>query len=229
MSAICIITARGGSKRIPRKNIRIFCGQPIITYSIRAALESNLFDEVMVSTDDAEIAEVSRRSGAAVPFMRSAANSDDYSTTADVLIEVLDRYSSLGREFDELCCIYPTAPFVTPDKLIRAQSLLNQGADSVIPVVRFSFPPQRAFVIDESGLQYAHPEHAMTRSQDLPIMYHDCGQFYFLLIETFLKDKNMLAGKTAPLIMPETEVQDIDNLVDWELAEAKFERMSAHE
>src|SRR5256885_10393887 len=145
MSAVAIITARGGSKRIPRKNIRPFLGRPIITYSIEAALRSELFDEVMVSTDDDEIAEVAVLNGAAVPFRRSAEMSNDYATTAEVLREVLGRYHENGRDFDYACCIYPTAPFVSAERLDKAYARLTQsGADSVIPVTRFSFPIWRA-------------------------------------------------------------------------------------
>jgi len=230
MSSICVITARGGSKRIPRKNIREFCGKPIIAYSIEAALESGVFDEVMVSTDDEGIADVARSYGASVPFMRSKRNSDDFATTADVLVEVIRAYSERGAVFDDLCCVYPTAPFITPEKLCRAKKILEGGADSVIPVVRFSFPPQRAFVIEESGeLRFAQPEHAATRSQDLPAMYHDCGQFYYVRTGVFMKERSVLAGRCLPMEVPETEVQDIDNLVDWEIAESKYERMRAHE
>ena len=143
MSSIAVITARGGSKRIPHKNIKDFCGKPIIAYSIEAALESGLFDEVMVSTDDEEIAEIARVFGASVPFMRSSSTSDDYATTSDVLLEVLDAYESQGRTFDSLCCIYPTAPFVTAGKLHAARSLFEDGADTVLVVTEYSFPPQR--------------------------------------------------------------------------------------
>ena len=142
MSSVAIITARGGSKRIPRKNIKEFCGKPIIAYSIEAALKAELFDEVMVSTDDAEIAEVARKYGAQVPFMRSAKNSDDYATTADVLSEVLEIYEQQGKFFDIMCCIYPTAPFVTSEKLQKAyEAFLEYGRETVVPVVSFSFPP----------------------------------------------------------------------------------------
>ena len=147
--ALCVIPARGGSKRIPRKNVRDFCGKPIIAYSIEAAMESKLFDEVMVSTDDEEIAEVARAHGASVPFMRSAKTSDDFATTADVLEEVLTEYKARGRSFDALCCLYATAPFVTPARIVEAFALLDTGVDSVISAVRLSFPPQRAFRVED--------------------------------------------------------------------------------
>lgn len=224
--SVCIITARGGSKRIPRKNVKEFCGKPIIAYSIEAALESKLFDEVMVSTDDDEMAGVARRCGASVPFMRSAEASDDFATTADVISEVLARYSSLGRAFDVVCCLYPTAPFVTTGKLRRAFMMLEEGADSVLPVVRFGFPPQRGLVVDDGALRYACPECASARSQDLRPVYHDCGQFYMMRAEAFARDRSVVAGRAVPMELPEAEVQDIDNPADWDLAELKYERMA---
>ena len=145
---IAIITARGGSKRIPGKNIRPFCGQPILAYSVRAAIASELFGEVMVSTDSAEIAAAARAAGAQVPFLRSGETAGDYATTAQVLLEVLAEYEKRGRCFETVCCLYPTAPFVTADKLRQAVTLLEErDVDSVVPVVRYSFPPQRAFVV----------------------------------------------------------------------------------
>src|SRR5436305_288488 len=155
MSAVAIITARGGSKRIPRKNIRLFLGRPIIAYSIEAALQSDLFDEVMVSTDDDEIIAIAREHGAEVPFRRSAQMSDDHATTAEVLGEVLGQYRERGRTFDYACCIYPTAPFVTAEKLRHAfAELVASGAEAVLPVAQFSFPIWRAFRMDEGRLSY---------------------------------------------------------------------------
>ncbi|WP_297963028.1 pseudaminic acid cytidylyltransferase [uncultured Anaerovibrio sp.] len=230
MSAVAIITARGGSKRIPKKNIKDFCGKPIIAYSIEAALESNLFEEVMVSTDSEEIAEVAKRYGAKIPFMRSEKNSDDFATTADVLQEVISEYEKLGQHYDYMCCIYPTAPFVTGAKLKQAyQVFVESKADILEPVVNFSFPPQRAFVIREGKLVYRYPECASMRSQDLENWYHDAGQFYFHNVEIFMK--GLSAGeqmKIVPFELPETEVQDIDNMVDWQLAEMKYKIMSQH-
>lgn len=227
MKNIAIITARGGSKRIPKKNIKEFCGKPIIAYSIEAALESKLFDEVMVSTDSEEIAAVARHLGARVPFMRSAKASDDFATTADVLQEVIAEYEKRGQKFDTMCCIYPTAPFVTGEKLRQAyDKFIVSGADMLEPVVAFSFPPQRAFVIRDGMLTYRHPEHINSRSQDLESWYHDAGQFYFHCIESF--KNNAVVGKVikiVPFELPETEVQDIDNLTDWELAEMKYRLM----
>lgn len=223
MSAIAIITARGGSKRIPKKNIKEFCGKPIIAYSIQAALDSGAFDEVMVSTDSEEIASVARRYGAKVPFLRSQKMSNDYATTAEVIHEVITMYKKLGKQFDLLCCIYPTAPFITAKKLKDAANmLLASNSDSLMPVVRFGFPPQRAVVIREGHLEYQYPEFSSMRSQDLEPVYHDCGQFYLCRVQAFLDCGNLITSKTMPLVLPEEEVQDIDNLTDWELAEVKY-------
>lgn len=223
MSCLAVITARGGSKRIPRKNIRPFCGKPILAYSIEAALQSGVFEEVMVSTDDEEIADVARQYGAAVPFLRSAETSNDYATTADVLAEVLERYAGCGRKFDTLACLYPTAPFVTAEKLRRALDTLHtSGADSLMPVVAFSFPPQRGLVLRQGTLAYQFPQYAAARSQDLEPVYHDCGQFYFCHTRAFAQYHTLVTPHTVPLILPEQEVQDIDNLSDWALAELKY-------
>ena len=226
MNAIAIITARGGSKRIPRKNIKEFLGKPIICYSIEAALASGIFEEVMVSTDDEEIAAIAKAAGASVPFMRSAANADDYATTDDVLMEVLDEYEKQGKTFTYMACIYPTAPFVTAKKLQDALQLLKDNhASGVMPVVRFSFPPQRGMAIREGKLDYCYPESALKRSQDLEPIYHDCGQFYFYNTDKFRACRGNLPDGYVPMEVPELEVQDIDNMVDWKLAELKFEMM----
>jgi N-acylneuraminate cytidylyltransferase len=221
MSFLAIITARGGSKRIPKKNIKDFCGKPIIAYSIGAALESGVFDEVMVSTDSPEIAEIAKKYGAAVPFLRSETTSNDYATTADVIEEVLLRYREMGRSFSSFACIYPTAPFVTGKKLSEAAALLK-GADAVISVVKYSFPPQRAFVVRDGNVAFQYPQYERTRSQDLEAIYHDCGQFYLCDSEKFLSNRSLILPKTKPYILPEEEVQDIDTFSDWEIAEAKY-------
>lgn len=221
MRKIAIITARGGSKRIPKKNIKEFCGKPIIAYSIEAALESGVFDEIMVSTDSEEIKEIAERFGASVPFMRSEATSNDFATTADVIKEVLSEYEKIGKHFDAFTCLYPTAPFVTAERLAAASSLLNEG-DAVLSVVKYSFPPQRAFVIRDGSVQFQYPQYERTRSQDLESIYHDCGQFYMCKVETFLQYQSLILPVTLPYIMPEEEVQDIDTISDWEIAEAKY-------
>lgn len=220
---VAIITARGGSKRIPRKNIKPFLGRPILEYSIEAAVRADLFDEVMVSTDDEEIAQVAERAGARVPFFRSADASDDYATTADVIEEVLQSYERIGRGFHAVCCIYPTAPFVTADAIRKAMVLLEQeGADCVIPVVKFSFPPQRGVVVKEGRIMPKWPENMAKRSQDLEPLYHDCGQFYCLNVESFKRQKAIWMENAVPLIQDEKYVQDIDTPEDWELAEMKY-------
>ena len=221
--AVAIITARGGSKRIPRKNIRPFLGRPIIQYSIEAALGANSFDEVMVSTDDAEIGEVARAAGAALPFMRSAATSNDFAGTAEVLREVILEYRKRGRDFTELCCIYPTAPFVTAEKLRRGmQTLRETGADSVLPVVAFSYPIWRSLKIEDGRAVMNWPENYAKRSQDLPPAYHDCGQFYCMKAQSLLDQMRLFANHTVGLVMPESEVQDVDNEEDWKIAEMKY-------
>ena len=223
MSSIAIITARGGSKRIPKKNIKIFCGKPIIAYSIEAALKSGCFDTVMVSTDSDEIAEIAKKYGAEVPFLRSVETSNDYATTADVLTEVVNEYSRKGIQYDLMCCLYPTAPFVNADKLKKAVNMIkNSDADSLMPVVAYSFPPQRSNIIRNGKLEYQYPEYAQKRSQDLEQIYHDCGQFYMCKVDSFMKEKKLVTGNTIPFILPEEEVQDIDNLSDWAIAELKY-------
>ena len=226
MSAIAIITARGGSKRIPRKNIREFCGKPIIAYSIEAALNSGIFDEVMVSTDDEEIARIAENYGAEVPFLRSAEKADDHAPTIEVIKEVLGEYKKLGEEFDYACCIYPTAPFITSEKLKTAfEQLQSSGKDALIPVVRFSFPPQRCFVIEDESLKYKWPENEFARSQDLEPFYHDAGQFYFQKTKTLIEGHSMVPASTAPFIVDDMEVQDIDTFDDWNIAEIKYRKM----
>lgn len=226
MKALAVITARGGSKRIPDKNIRPFCGRPILTYSIEAALGSGLFEEVMVSTDSDRIARIAAAAHAAVPFYRSAANSDDHATTAEVLLEVLEEYERRGRHFDAVCCLYPTAPFVTPDKLRAAFNAMEQArADAVVPVVRFSFPPQRGLLIEDGRLRYQYPQYENARSQDLAPVYHDCGQFYWCRTAPLREYKSLIVPNTTSFVVPEEEVQDIDTLSDWHIAEMKFRCM----
>lgn len=224
--AIAIITARGGSKRIPRKNVKEFCGKPILQYSIEAALASGIFDEVMVSTDDEEIARIAKEAGASVPFMRSEKTSNDYATTADVLMEVLGKYQELEQQFSYTCCIYPTAPFVTKEKLQSAfEKIKEQKASQLTPVVAYSFPPQRCVVIREGKIEMLHPEHRNTRSQDLESYYHDCGQFYFYDTKELIKQNGTITENIIPMVLSELEVQDIDNESDWALAEMKYKMM----
>lgn len=221
---LALITARGGSKRIPKKNIREFCGRPIIGYSIQAAKDAGVFDTVMVSTDSEEIAEIAKREGAEVPFLRSEATSGDFATTADVIMEVLVQYEQNGVLFDEVCCIYPTAPFVTGEKLKDAVKVMEKnGYDSVMPVTPFSFPPLRGMVMDGNRISYKWEKYEDYRSQDLETIYHDCGQFYVLDVEAFKKTKKMVTKNTGAIEISEMEMQDIDNEIDWKLAELKYE------
>lgn len=225
MRKIAIITARGGSKRIPGKNIKEFCGKPILAYSIEAAVQSGIFDTVMVSTDDEKIAQIAEKYGAEVPFYRSEKTSGDFATTNDVLLEVLEEYEKLGERYDLGCCIYPTAPFVTADKLKTAvDTLLASDADTLIPVVAFSYPPQRAMIIKDEKLVFEYPQYLDSRSQDLEPHYHDVGQFYVFKTDAFKVNRRLMVGNIIPMIISEMEVQDIDNQTDWEIAEIKYRK-----
>ena len=225
---IAIVTARGGSKRIPKKNIKDFFGKPIISYSIEAALNSQLFDRVMVSTDSQEIKEVAIKYGAEVPFMRSERTSNDFATTRDVLIEVIGKYKKVGVEFDEFACIYPTAPFITSSLLIDAyKKFKSEDANALIPVVRFSFPPQRAFVVKDKFIGLFDKVSFPKRSQDLEPLYHDCGQFYFYKTYEFVNQKNVILDKTIGYKLDDQYVQDIDTISDWKTAEMKYKLLRA--
>ncbi len=225
--SIAIITARGGSKRIPKKNIKEFCGKPIIAYSIKAAIDSKIFDEVMVSTDSKEIADIAKKYGASVPFMRSEALSGDNATTDDTLLEVLNKYKLMGIEFSYMCCLYPTAPFVTPEKLKNAMAIMQKkNPEQIVPMVSYSFPPQRSNYIDKNGYaQYVFPENRMVRYKDLYKCYHDAGQFYLYNVEKFFACKGDCT-EIIPFFVPEMEVQDIDNDSDWKIAEIKYSIMN---
>jgi N-acylneuraminate cytidylyltransferase len=221
---VAIITARGGSKRIPKKNIRSFAGKPILLYSINAALESGLFDEVMVSTDSEEIAEIAIKGGAKVPFFRSEPNSNDFAGTADVIAEVINTYKNQGILYDKGCCLYPTAPFVTPDLLKKGYDLLiDKKFDIVFPVTRYSYPIQRSLRVSAGKkAEMLWPENYYSRSQDLEPVYHDVGQFYWF-DSNYILQSNKLFGENAGVIeISELMCQDIDNEEDWKLAEIKF-------
>lgn len=227
MKKIAIITARGGSKRIPGKNIREFCGKPILAYSIEAAVCSGIFDTVMVSTDDETIADEAIKYGAEVPFYRSEETAGDFATTNDVLLEVLGEYEKRGEHFDLGCCIYPTAPFVTAGKLkVAVDQLVRSDADTLIPVVAFSYPPQRAMIVKNERLVFEYPQYLDSRSQDLEPHYHDVGQFYVFRTDAFLKNRKLMLGNILPMVVSEMEVQDIDNQTDWEIAEMKYRLMA---
>lgn len=224
MKNLAIIPARGGSKRIPRKNIKDFLGKPIIAYSIETALKSNLFDEVMVSTDDEEIAEIAIQYGAKVPFMRSTQNANDFATTMDVLKEVETRYKEkFNKEFDCICCIYPTAPLIQIDDLRKGLDLMNKKSfDAVYPVVSFGYPVWRGIKFTETGnTQMVWEEYKNARSQDLEQVYHDAGQWYWYNPQKVTD--TLLTGNTSAIILAEDKVQDIDTLTDWKLAEMKYE------
>ena len=222
MKNLCIIPARGGSKRIPRKNIKDFLGKPIIAYSIEVALKSELFQEVMVSTDDEEIAEVARKYGAKVPFLRSEKTSTDFATTLDVIKEVVASYSKFGLEYDYSCCIYPTAPLVIIEHLNEGfHRLTEEKRDCVFPVVPFSYPIWRGLRIKDSLTEMIWKEHEKSRSQDLEQVYHDAGQWYWFKPSNI--NDSLWTNNTSSVVLSETEVQDIDNETDWKLAEMKYE------
>ena len=224
MKCLAIIPARGGSKRIPHKNIKPFLGRPIIAYSIEAALGSGLFEEVMVSTDDVEIAEIARQEGASVPFLRSTENANDYATLADVLVEVVNAYKGRGSEFDLICCLLPTAPLISSEDVRSAyDQLVMSTFDSICPVVAFSYPILRSLSIDEKGnLNMNWPEYRFSRSQDLRPAYHDSGTFYWIKTSSLLKDKKLLSENGTAIVLDEFRVQDIDTDTDWALAEMKY-------
>lgn len=223
MKNLAIIPARGGSKRIPRKNIKDFLGKPIIAYSIETALESGLFEEVMVSTDDHEIAEIAIKYGAKVPFFRSEKTSNDHAHIAEVIEEVLEKFKTLNKEFDNFCCIFSTAPFIKKGRLKEGFDLMiNRGFDSVFPVLKFSYPIQRALKIENENVSMILPENFNKRSQDLMPAYHDSGQFYWMKTQEFNKQKILFAKNSGAIILSEMEVQDIDTVEDWEVAEMKY-------
>jgi pseudaminic acid cytidylyltransferase len=223
MKTLAVIPARGGSKRIPRKNIRQFLDKPIISYSISTALKADLFDEVMVSTEDPEIADISRLFGAQVPFLRSAGASDDHSTISDVLGEVLAQYESQGKLYENVCVIYPAAPCITAQRIRQGFDLLCGGHhDAVFYVVKFSYPIQRALVVDGGRVSFIHPENMNKRSQDLKAAYHDAGQLFWITRQAFLRKRTVFVDNIGAVELPESEVQDIDTEEDWEMAELKY-------
>ena len=210
---LAVIPARGGSKRIPNKNIKNFHGKPIVAYSIEAACNSGCFDEVMVSTDSKEIADIAKSFGAKVPFLRSEKNSDDFASTASVLIEVLDNYAKNNTFFDNLCCLYPTAPFVTAKKLKSSFDIFNKAdVTSLVSICKFSFPVQRGMFLRDGKLEFCHPEFALTRSQDLPPVYHDAGQFYWCKVKDFFFFFVLINKNSVVYEFEEFEFLDIYNL-----------------
>ena len=228
-NVIAILPARGGSTRIPKKNIRPFLGKPSITYGISAALNCEAVSEVMVSTDSEEIADIAKNAGAAVPFMRDPNLADNYTNVNSVIIDVINRYKEAGKSFDYIVCLYPTAPFVTSEQIKEAvETIERTNADEVKMLAAFSFPPQRGMIIDSEGYaQYKYPEYASTRSQDLEKIYHDVGQLYVYRTEAFMASNGNITDRVVPIIVDENQVQDIDNESDWIAAEQKYRLLLA--
>jgi N-acylneuraminate cytidylyltransferase len=228
MSKLAIIPARGGSKRIPKKNIKEFLGKPIIAYAIETAINSKLFDEVIVSTDDHEIAKIALNYGAKVPFIRSEKNANDFATTIDVIKEVILSYENLGRKFEYASCIYPCTPLLSKERLEESFYLLEENnLDCVFPVIKYGFPIQRSVRLNDKGLlEMLQPEHLTTRSQDLEPFFHDAGQFYSFNVNNLIFKQKLLTDLTGHIEVSEMEAQDIDNLVDWKLAELKYKMLN---
>jgi N-acylneuraminate cytidylyltransferase len=224
MRSLAIIPARGGSKRIPRKNLYPFLGRPMLTYPLALAREAGCFTDIMISTDDQEIAALAREHGAEVPFFRSAETSSDTATTAAVIVEVMKQMADRGRTYDLLCCIYPTAILMQTRHLLGGERMVreDESCDGAMPVVPFSFPIQRSLREEEGFLRYTWPEHASTRSQDLPKRFHDAGQFYWSKTARFEKSHQLLSTQTRPIVLAEWEVQDIDDESDLRMAEIKY-------
>jgi pseudaminic acid cytidylyltransferase len=221
---VAIIPARGGSKRIPRKNIKEFCGKPMIAWSIEAARQSGCFDRILISTDDAEIAEVAGKFGAEVPFMRPASLSDDHTGTTAVTRHAVEWLVEQGQAPQRACCIYATAPFVIPEDLRRGLEILNSaGGDYAFSITSFPFPIQRAIRITSQGrVEMFHPELFQTRSQDLEEAFHDAGQFYWGTAGAWLAEKTIFGPGSLPVLLPRYRVQDIDTMEDWQRAELMF-------
>jgi pseudaminic acid cytidylyltransferase len=222
---MAVIPARAGSKRLPGKNIRDFAGKPMLAWSVEAALESGLFDTVMVSTDSEEIAEVARAAGASVPFLRSAETADDHAIIIDVMAEVIDRYEADGQRFDRLCCILATAPLLQPSTLRRADDLMDrEDFDTVFPVVAFHYPIQRALRRDDQGrTAMFQPEHYASRSQDLEPAFHDAALFCWMTREVCVMKQPVFAGRAGSFVIDAMEAQDIDTEADWRMAELKMQ------
>lgn len=226
---IAIIPARGGSKRIPRKNVKPFCGKPMIAWSIEAALTSGCFERVIVSTDDSEIAEVARSYGAESPFLRPAELANDHAGTIPVIAHAVQWLQQEGAQLDAVCCLYATAPFVQPDDLQRGLRVLQeQQAAYAFSVTTYAFPIQRAIKLTEhGGIAMFQPEEFNARSQDLEEAYHDAAQFYWGKLEAWLSGQSIFSEGAIPLILPRHRVQDIDTPEDWERAEWLFKAMSS--
>ena len=228
---IAIIPARSGSKRIPHKNVKDFLGKPILAYSIETALQSGLFDEVMVSTDSENIAAIARQYGAKVPFLRSRETADDYATLSDVIDEVLQTYRDKENiEFDYVCCMLATAPFVQKEDVIAAYNkLIHNDIDAIFPVVRYDFPIQRAMQFEGDLIRMIAPENKEARSQDLTPSFHDAGLYYWIKTQVFNKQKTLWTDQTSALEISAYKAQDIDTPEDWQMAELKYKLLQADE
>jgi pseudaminic acid cytidylyltransferase len=224
---IAIIVARGGSKRIPGKNIKNFFGKPIISYAINATLESGLFDKVIVSTDSEEIADVSRTYGAEIPFIRPAELADDYIPILDVFHHAIQHYKNQSHDMKYFCGILPTAPFLRAEDLKRGFTIIKKHqVSSAFSVTTYGYPILRSLKVNDNGnLEMNWPEHEMTRSNDLEEVYHDAGQFYWLNCDSYLKSKRIYTEDSMPVILPRYLVQDIDTLEDWESAEIMYQTL----
>lgn len=226
---LAVIPARGGSKRIPRKNIKMFCGKPMIVWSIEAALQSGCFDEVIVSTDDEEIAAVAQEAGAKVPFMRPRELADDYTGTIPVIRHAIQWFQSAEESVELVCCVYATAPFVRAEDIRRGlDTLLDTGCDYAFSATTYAFPIQRAIRCTREGrVEMFYPEHFSTRSQDLEEAFHDAGQFYWGRAEAWLDGRVIFGPGSAPIVLPRHRVQDIDTMEDWTRAEWMFKASQA--
>jgi len=224
MANLAIIPARGGSKRIEKKNIKDLFGSPIISYPIRAAIKTKVFDEIIVSTDDDEIANIARHHHAKTPFVRSAVNSNDHAILADVILEIIENYAENGIKFENICCILPTAALIKTEHLISAYKLLVENKyHTVVPIVKYSFPIQRAFYENNGFLKLREPEFINTRSQDLMPSYHDSGQFYWINTHFFTQNKLIFTDNTGFIELDEFEAQDVDTQIDWDMLKLKFQ------
>lgn len=221
MTSIAIIPARGGSKRISRKNVRNLGGKPAIAYPIELAIRSKIFERVIVSTDDPEIADISRKFGAEVPFIRSPELSDDFAITIDVISDAVMQLRESGLVFEYVCCLYPVTPLLKQHRVLESLAILQQGDwDYVFPAIEFSSPIERGFKKSKSGLiEFRFPEFANSRTQDIPRTFHDSGQFYFGKAEAWLSKKPVLNGNSTFIELDKNETLDIDDLEDWALVE----------
>ena len=223
---LCVIPARGGSKRIPKKNIKFFCGKPMIVWSIEAALKSGCFDKVIVSTDDAEISEIAKNNGAETPFYRPKELSDDYTGTTEVVAHAIEWHQKNFKQLSNVCCIYATAPFVEPKDLHEGLEILKSSdSEYVFSATNYSYPIHRSFrVIENNRVEMFAPENFNIRSQDLEKVYHDAGQFYWGTKNAWLNNRPIFTKKSSAVLLPRYRVQDIDTPEDWKIAEVMFEK-----